>query len=86
MTDSGLRYIIRNVGKEAGIDLHPHQLRHTLAMLAYEKGAPDAIVSKLLGHRSSRTTIEIYSIRMRSSLSSMRTRAEIPQRGVIATL
>ncbi len=62
LTDAGMRYIIRQVGEEAGMELQPHQLRHTMAVTAFEKGAPDAIVSKLMGHRSVKTTVDIYGI------------------------
>jgi integrase len=62
LTDSGARGIIKRIGEEAGISLHPHQLRHTMAVVAFEKGAPDAVVSKLLGHRSIKTTVDVYGV------------------------
>lgn len=62
LTDSGFRYIIRKVGESANIKLHPHQLRHTLAVTAFEQGAPTAVVSQIMGHSSSETTLDIYGV------------------------
>jgi integrase len=39
--------IVRRVGRSAGVDVHPHQLRHTLATQAKASGvAPDATFSR----------------------------------------
>lgn len=62
LTAPGIRYIIQKVGEEAGVRLPPHQLRHTLALVAFQSVAPAAIVSRLLRGRSIKTTVDIYSI------------------------
>jgi len=43
-----------------GVNVHPHKLRHTAASLMIDAGVPIEIVSKVLGHRSIRTTLDIY--------------------------
>jgi integrase len=40
--------------------VHPHKLRHTAASLMIDSGVPIQTVSKVLGHKSIRTTLDIY--------------------------
>lgn len=47
---------IINLGKKAGIYLHPHKLRHTAATLALQSGAELRVIQELLGHASPLTT------------------------------
>lgn len=52
--------ILRYAAKVLGIkDLHPHMLRHTMATMLVEAGAPIVSVQYILGHKSSKTT-DIY--------------------------
>lgn len=41
--------------------IRPHELRHTIATLNLHEGTPISEVSKMLGHASQRTTMNIYS-------------------------
>jgi site-specific recombinase XerD len=50
--------IVRRVGRAAGIGhVHPHQLRHTLATQAINRGMSLEAIATLLGHRSLRMTL-----------------------------
>ena len=42
-------------------NIHFHKLRHTYATMLLEKGTNPKIVQFLLGHRSVKTTLEIYN-------------------------
>jgi site-specific recombinase XerD len=53
--------IVGRVGRSAGIDhVHPHQLRHTLATQAINRGMRLEAIAALLGHRSLEMTL-IYA-------------------------
>jgi site-specific recombinase XerD len=52
--------IVRRVGRRAGISAHPHQLRHTLATQAINRGMRLEAIAALLGHRSMEMTL-IYA-------------------------
>jgi len=49
--------IVGRVGRHAGIDVHPHQLRHTLATQAINRGMRLEAIAALLGHRSMHMTL-----------------------------
>jgi integrase len=46
--------------RDLGVNVHPHKLRHTAASLMIDAGVPIEIVSKVLGHKSIRTTLDVY--------------------------
>lgn len=52
-----LSRIVRRVGRRAGITVHPHQLRHTLATQAINRGMRLEAIAALLGHRSMHMTL-----------------------------
>ena len=60
LTANGIQWLLRSYGKPAGLDLTPHQLRHTFARQLTEVGMPVTSLSKLLGH-SQITTTQIYT-------------------------
>lgn len=55
----GVRTVQRRVaeiGRQVGLELSPHDLRHTMAKRALDEGAPLTVVSELLGHARLETT------------------------------
>lgn len=53
----GVRYMVRKYGLAAGIVLHPHQLRHTMATEYLAATSNDLVgLAQLLGHESIQTT------------------------------
>jgi len=49
--------IVRRVARCAGVKAHPHQLRHTLATQAINRGMRLEAIASLLGHRSMEMTL-----------------------------
>lgn len=47
---------ISEIGRQAGLSLTPHALRHSFAKQALDAGAPLTVVSQLLGHSRLETT------------------------------
>jgi integrase len=52
-----VRRIVKRVGRRAGVRVHPHQLRHTLATQAINRGMRLEAIAALLGHRSMHMTL-----------------------------
>ena len=49
--------VVKRVGRKAGVKAHPHQLRHTLATQAINRGMRLEAIASLLGHRSMEMTL-----------------------------
>lgn len=49
--------IVRRIARRAGVQAHPHQLRHTLATQAINRGMRLEAIAALLGHRSLEMTL-----------------------------
>jgi Phage integrase family len=49
--------IVRRIARHAGVHVHPHQLRHTLATQAINRGMRLEAIAALLGHRSMHMTL-----------------------------
>jgi site-specific recombinase XerD len=56
---SGVEIMLRNIGKEAGLSVHPHTLRHSFASHMIEQGVPISYVQSMLGHRCLEST-QVY--------------------------
>ena len=56
---SGVEIMLRVVGKDAGISIHPHTLRHSFASHMIEQGVPINFVQSMLGHRCLEST-QVY--------------------------
>lgn len=56
LTPDEARVVIKRIGMRAGIRLHPHLLRKTLATQALRRGMPIEEVRLMLGHESIATT------------------------------
>ena len=54
--------IVKQYGRSAGIDIHPHMFRHGLAVYLLEHGVPIPIISARLGHSSVLTTMRYYLV------------------------
>jgi len=54
--------------KEVGISCTAHQLRHSFATVAIEKGVDVKAVSEILGHKQISTTLDIYTDFRKSAL------------------
>jgi integrase len=52
--------IVKRVGRACGVQVHPHQLRHTLATQAINRGMRLEAIAALLGHQSMEMTL-IYA-------------------------
>ncbi len=62
MTNSSLLKAIHRYAKKAGVkEIRVHDLRHSHASLLIHKGVPITTISKRLGHKSPKTTLDIYS-------------------------
>ena len=60
LTANGLQWVLHQYGQQVGLNLTPHQLRHTFARQLTEAGMPITSLSKLLGHTQI-TTTQIYT-------------------------
>ena len=60
LTVNGLEWLLRQYGQQVGLQITPHQLRHTFARQVTEAGMPITSLSKLLGHAQISTT-QIYT-------------------------
>ena len=49
--------VVKRVGRKASVKAHPHQLRHTLATQAINRGMRLEAIASLLGHRSMEMTL-----------------------------
>ena len=51
--------MLRAVGKDAGLSVHPHTLHHSFASHMIEQGVPINYVQSMLGHRCLEST-QVY--------------------------
>lgn len=61
---SGTRRLLKRFNDKYGFskyDIHFHTFRHTFATMLFEKKVNPKIIQLLLGHKSVRTTLEIYN-------------------------
>ena len=60
LSANGIEWLLHGYGRQAGIALTPHQLRHTYARQLTEAGMPITSLGKLMGHAQISTT-QIYT-------------------------
>lgn len=68
--------VIQNTGKFAGLDVHPHILRHTAATNMIRTGADLVTVAQILGHANLNTTA-IYTKPDKKTMSEALEKGEI---------
>ena len=59
LTKTGLGAIIKRIGEDAGLEVHPHMLRHYFADCAHEADIDVVDIARMMGHASISTT-QIY--------------------------
>lgn len=52
LTDTGVEQVVKRRGRLAGVDVHPHQFRHTFAHLYLADGGNEGDLMRLAGWRS----------------------------------
>ena len=70
--------IIKNIGQQSGLKgkhIHAHSLRHSFAHILLESGNNPDLVSKMLGHTSTKTTEQYYT---KESALEVSKRSNIP--------
>lgn len=60
LTYSTVQALFRRLSRDTGVEVTPHQFRHTHATNLIREGMPMAYVQKRLGHASIQTTIDTY--------------------------
>lgn len=79
ISDTTVRYILNDVGDLAGIRLHPHLLRHTVATAMLEAGGNLREVQEFLGHSDPKTTsvyTRVRPTRLAEAVGRIRFRVE----------
>ncbi|WP_457642871.1 tyrosine-type recombinase/integrase [Persephonella sp.] len=76
MSYHSLWRMVVNIGKRAGVVLHPHKLRHTAATLALQSGAELRIIQELLGHASPITTARYAKVGQKQLLKATKALSE----------
>jgi len=56
LTTRQVQRVVAEIGRQAGIELTPHMLRHTFAKRLVDNGSPLTVAQKLLGHSRLDTT------------------------------
>lgn len=60
LTYAAVYDLVKRLRRRTGLDFDPHWYRHTYATGLLRAGTPVEVVSKLLGHASVTTTLEVY--------------------------
>jgi integrase len=72
-----VRYLVRRLGSDAGIGhVHPHQLRHTFATQAINRGMRIEAIGAMLGHRSLKMTLVYARIANQTVADEYRTASD----------
>jgi site-specific recombinase XerD len=75
----GIEIMMKRVGQEAGIDFHPHTLRHSFATHLIENNTSREFVQTMLGHRSSSST-EVYIHVSNKAIMGVKSPLDLPQK------
>lgn len=56
---------LKAIGKEAGVDVHPHMLRHSFGTNLIDAGVDIRVIAELMGHSSLNTTKRYTQVQMK---------------------
>lgn len=73
LTSRSVEHILKKYEKPLGVPLSPHIIRHTMATLSLQAGAPITDIQKMLGHSNLATT-QIYAETSQESVRQAHTR------------
>lgn len=79
-SDRGLRYVIAEAGKAAGVHAYCHRFRHTHISELVEAGVPVEVVSEMAGHSRTDTTRLYWSASHRLRARAMQRRGRFLRR------
>lgn len=80
LKSGGVEMMLKKIAKEAGLEAHPHTLRHSFATHLIEDDTNRDFVQAMLGHRSTYST-SIYVHVCNKSLMGIRSPLDKPKRG-----
>lgn len=60
--DTVWRHVKKQFKEIAGVDMHPHQLRHTFAITLLEAGCDIVTIKELMGHEDINTTMQYLRV------------------------
>ena len=60
-SESGVRGMLKSIGKSVGVQVNPHKFRRTYATRLLESGVPLDVVADLMGHSNVNTTKRCYT-------------------------
>ena len=79
-TDRGMRYVIAEIGKKAGVRAHPHKFRHTFAQEHVEAGTDLHVLADMMGHSSLDVTRLYFASSVRSRIEAEKGRRRYTRR------
>ena len=79
-TDRGMRFVLAEIGRKAGVHCHAHRFRHSYAQEHVEAGTPLQVLADMMGHSSLDVTRLYYSSSVRVRVDAERGRRRYVQR------
>jgi len=73
LSTQGLEYICRQAGREAGLEVFPHMLRHSAGYCLANQGVDTRLIQEFLGHVSINSTVRYTALSPRR-LAAVRVR------------
>lgn len=79
LSNGGIEAMMKRIGKEVGIDVHPHMLRHSFATHLIENETNREYVQSMLGHRSPSSTA-VYVHVSNKSIMGVKSPLDLPMK------
>jgi integrase len=79
-TDRGMRYLMAELGKKAGVHAHPHRFRHQFVTELVESGVPIEVVADMAGHSRTDITRLYWQASERAKLEALERRRRFLRR------